>query len=48
LKRAYQALYRSGLKLDDALAKIERDLADENTLHLVRFIRRSDRGICRE
>jgi UDP-N-acetylglucosamine acyltransferase len=48
LKKAYHALYRSGLKLDDALATIERDLADENTLHLVRFIRRSDRGICRE
>jgi UDP-N-acetylglucosamine acyltransferase len=48
LKKAYQALYRSGLKLEDALAKIEREFPDENTLHLVRFIRRSDRGICRE
>ncbi len=48
LKKAYQALYRSGLKLDEALEKIERELADENTLHLVRFIRRSARGICRE
>lgn len=48
LKKAYQALYRSGLKLEDALAKIEREFADENTLHLIRFIRRSDRGICRE
>ncbi len=48
LKKAYQTLYRSGLKLEDALAKIEQNFADENTLHLVRFIRRSDRGICRE
>jgi UDP-N-acetylglucosamine acyltransferase len=48
LKKAYQALYRSGLKLEDALVKIERDFADANTLYLVRFIRRSDRGICRE
>ncbi len=48
LKKAYQTLYRSGLLLEDALAKIERELADENTLHLVTFIRRSRRGICRE
>src|SRR5580700_6342946 len=48
LKKAYQALYRSGLKLDEALAKIETELPDENTLHLVRFIRASERGICRE
>jgi UDP-N-acetylglucosamine acyltransferase len=48
LKKAYQTLYRSGLKLEDALEKIERDLADENTLHLAQFIRRSSRGICRE
>src|SRR5207253_9873357 len=48
LKKAYHALYRSGLKLEEALQKIEREFADENTLHLARFIRRSDRGICRE
>jgi UDP-N-acetylglucosamine acyltransferase len=48
LKKAYQTLYRSGLALENALAKIETELADANTLHLVRFIRRSKRGICRE
>lgn len=48
LKKAYQVLYRSGLKLEDALEKIESELADENTLHLVKFIRGSVRGICRE
>ena len=48
LKRAYQVLYRSGLKLQDALAKIERELATPETQHLVSFIRRSERGICRE
>jgi UDP-N-acetylglucosamine acyltransferase len=48
LKKAYHVLYRSGLLLEDALAKIENELADENTLHLVAFIRRSKRGICRE
>jgi len=48
LKKAYQTLYRSGLKLDEALVKIEAGFSDENNLHLVRFIRGSKRGICRE
>ena len=48
LKKAYRLLYCSGLKLVEALEKIETDLADENTLHLVRFVRSSERGICRE
>lgn len=48
LKKAYQVLYRSGLKLEEALTKIESELASAETLHLVNFIRRSERGICRE
>ena len=48
LKKAYQILYRAGLKLQDALARIETDLPAPETLHLVQFIRRSERGICRE
>ena len=48
LKKAYQILYRSGLKLEQALETIEREQADVNTLHLVSFIRASERGICRE
>jgi UDP-N-acetylglucosamine acyltransferase len=48
LKQAYQTLYRSGLKLEEALVKIETELADVQTLHLVRFIRASTRGVCRE
>jgi UDP-N-acetylglucosamine acyltransferase len=48
LKKAYQVLYRSGLKLDDALLKIESELPSPNTAYLVAFIRRSERGICRE
>jgi UDP-N-acetylglucosamine acyltransferase len=48
LKKAYKVLYRSGMLLEDALGKIETELADENTLHLVKFIRGSKRGICRE
>ncbi|HZS50874.1 MAG TPA: acyl-ACP--UDP-N-acetylglucosamine O-acyltransferase [Bryobacterales bacterium] len=47
LKRAYQLLYRSGLKLEDALEAIEREAPGEHTQHLVDFIRRSKRGICR-
>ena len=48
LKKAYQVLYRSGLRLEEALEKIEAELADENTQHLAAFIRNSKRGICRE
>lgn len=48
LKKAYQILYRSGLKLADALAKIESELPGPETRHLVEFVRRSERGICRE
>ncbi len=48
LKKAYQLLYRSGLKLEDALARIESEIPTPETLHLVSFIRRSERGICRE
>jgi UDP-N-acetylglucosamine acyltransferase len=48
IKKAYRVLYRSGLRLEKALKKIESELADENTLHLVRFARSSQRGICRE
>jgi UDP-N-acetylglucosamine acyltransferase len=48
LKTAYQILYRSGLKLEDALGRIESELHTEHTRHLVSFIRASKRGICRE
>ena len=48
LKQAYQLLYRSGLKLDDALSRIENEILSEHAKHLVAFIRASKRGICRE
>jgi UDP-N-acetylglucosamine acyltransferase len=48
LKRAYRLLYRSGLKLEDALRRIETEDSTEHTRHLVAFIRASKRGICRE
>ncbi|HEX8986215.1 MAG TPA: acyl-ACP--UDP-N-acetylglucosamine O-acyltransferase [Bryobacteraceae bacterium] len=47
LKTAYRLLYRRGLKLEDALARIESEVPTEHTLHLVRFVRSSRRGICR-
>jgi UDP-N-acetylglucosamine acyltransferase len=48
LKSAYKFLYRSGLKLKDALTRISSELDTEHTRHLVKFIESSERGICRE
>ena len=48
LKRAYQLLFRSKLKIREALEAIEREVPNEHTRHLVEFVRRSERGICRE
>jgi len=48
LKTAYSLLYRSGMKLADALEIIEGEAPSDLTRHLVAFIRRSKRGICRE
>jgi UDP-N-acetylglucosamine acyltransferase len=48
LKTAYRLLYRSGLKLEEALTRIENEVATEHTRHLVAFVRSSKRGICRE
>jgi len=48
LKTAYRLLYRSGLKLEDALARIEAEVLTDHARQLVAFIRQSKRGICRE
>lgn len=48
LKQAYRLLYKSNLKLEDALGRIETQIPTPETLHLVEFVRRSQRGICRE
>jgi len=48
LKTAYKLLYRSNLKLEEALQRIETEVPTPHTLHLVKFIRASERGICRE
>ena len=47
LKQAYRILFHSGLKQEEALARIESELPAEHTLHLVDFVRRSKRGVCR-
>lgn len=48
LKRAYRTLYRSGLKLDAALAQLEGESLTEDELKpLVEFIKRSSRSIVR-
>jgi UDP-N-acetylglucosamine acyltransferase len=48
LKQAYKLLYRSGLKLQDALDRIDAEVPGEYAKNLVEFIRASSRGICRE
>jgi UDP-N-acetylglucosamine acyltransferase len=48
LKTAYKMLYRSGLKLEEALEQIDATVPTEHTRHLTAFIRSSKRGICRE
>lgn len=48
LKQAYRILYRSQLPLQVALARIEREVHTEEARHLVEFVRRSERGICRD
>lgn len=48
LKTAYRLLFRSGLKLDDALTRIDAEIAAPEVRHLTDFIRKSERGICRE
>jgi len=47
LETAYTLLYKSGLKLEHALQRIETEIPTEHTRHLVAFIRSSGRGICR-
>jgi UDP-N-acetylglucosamine acyltransferase len=47
LKRAYRLLYRTGLKLSDALDRIATECKSTYAGHLVDFVRKSERGICR-
>lgn len=48
LKKAYRLLFRSGLKLTDAISAMEQEVdSSEPVDHLLRFLRNVDRGICR-
>lgn len=49
IKTAYRLLYQSGLRLDEALGRIDAELDNEHARHLVTFVRESQkkRGICR-
>lgn len=48
LKKAYKIIFRSGLTLDDALARVEGEMgAIDEVEYLVRFIQQSERGVCR-
>ncbi len=48
LKNAYRILYRSKLKLEAALERIEAEVPGAHARHLVEFIRSSRRGIAHE
>jgi UDP-N-acetylglucosamine acyltransferase len=47
LKQVFKLLYRSKLKLEDALSRIESELPGPHAAHVVRFVRSSERGIAR-
>jgi UDP-N-acetylglucosamine acyltransferase len=47
LKKAYRLLYRSALRIEDALAQIESEMPTPQTAELVAFCRMSKRGIAR-
>lgn len=47
LKRAFRLLYKSGLKLQEALQRIETECDSEHARYLITFIRSSKRGIAK-
>lgn len=48
LRSAYRTIFRSGLRLQDALEALRQEAVDEpRVANLVRFIEQSERGICR-
>ena len=48
LKKAYRLLFRSGMKLSEAIVAMEQELdSSEPVEHLLRFLRNVNRGICR-
>jgi len=48
LKKAYRIIFRSGLILEEALAKVKAELGDSpEAMHLMEFMKNSKRGITR-
>jgi UDP-N-acetylglucosamine acyltransferase len=48
LKKAYRIIFRSGLILEEALAKVKAELGDSpEAVHLMEFMKNSKRGITR-
>uniref|UniRef100_A0A831U0R1 Acyl-[acyl-carrier-protein]--UDP-N-acetylglucosamine O-acyltransferase n=1 Tax=Geobacter metallireducens TaxID=28232 RepID=A0A831U0R1_GEOME len=48
IKKAYRLIFRSGLRLEEALARIRAEVAmSAEIAHLVEFAEKSERGICR-
>jgi UDP-N-acetylglucosamine acyltransferase len=46
LRTAYKILFREGLTIPNALAKIEKELPKlQEILHLIQFVKTSERGI---
>jgi UDP-N-acetylglucosamine acyltransferase len=48
LKQAYKIVFRDGLTLSNALARIEAELPpDPEVQHFIQFVRASERGLCK-
>ena len=48
LKKAYRLLFRSGLNLDQAVARVKAEVPDDpNVENLIDFVQRSERGVTR-
>lgn len=48
MKKAYRTIFRSGLKLEEAIAQMEQELPSTPEIeHLLAFLRNCDRGLCR-
>ena len=48
IRRAYKLIFRSGLKLDDAISQLKTEFPEnEDIQHMVRFIENSQRGLAR-
>ena len=48
IRSAYKLLYRSNLRLEEALTRMDTELPSESVREIAAFIRASERGICRE